>query len=911
MKKIMALAFALFFATTAAAAESYPASQKIQQTVNGELKQTVYAGDEIKPVTILYENTDLAENVVPEYSSTNFLENFGLSKRWVGSRCEIAGEMRDDIPAGTYNAFIVVRDNEGKFAKTEFEFTVLEKEETLSLKWNKSSGDVNQEVTAGKSITPIVFDYEGITSYSVSGLPSGLVKNIDEKKHKIMIVGSVNSDVMSGDYEYKVTVKNDQGDEKSMSGTIVVKSGKARTSIKLVSEKARQEVVAGNEIEPVVFEFANVHVDESLSSFKFEGSLKGSFAYSVEGNKLTCSGTVDENLKGGLYTIRIIAIGENNNDTAFANVDVIHKSVETKVYVIENETQSLTAGDSIKPIVFKVEHGSNPELTNFPGGYGLKKDGNTVTITGLVEENAKGPYEVVLTVTGADNNASAKATINVAAGVMSFDVIEGSDNQTVVAGQEIVPIVYQYNHVKNIHGTLPANLKMEQDQEKKQVKIYGTVDPEMAAHEYVYSFELTDYYGETKTVTGKINVVASIDENSSSSVTSSSSLATSSSSQNVILSSSEGSSSSSATFNSSSSSVILSSESREESSSSTKLASSSSVASSSSSVVVSSSSAKSSSSTKLASSSSVAASSSSVVVSSSSAKSSSSSQNVILSSSEGSSSSSATFNSSSSSVILSSESREESSSSTKLASSSSVAASSSSVVVSSSSAKSSSSSQNVILSSSEGSSSSSATFNSSSSSVILSSESREESSSSTKLASSSSVAASSSSVVVSSSSAKSSSSSQNVILSSSEGSSSSSATFNSSSSSVILSSESREESSSSTKLASSSSVIASSSSAKSDDKKSSSSGKDGKDAIVAVKMNRLNFSYANNALTVVLPVSSMMRVQVFDLTGHLVESFAESVSGTKNFSLAHLNRGNYLVRVEGNSMVRTARIAVK
>ena len=557
MKKIMALAFALFFAV-ANAAETYVASEKItQQVLSGVLTQTVYAGDEIKPITILYENTGLAENVVPEYSSTNFLENFGLSKRWVGSRCEIAGEMRDDIPAGTYNAFIVVQDNEGKHAKTEFKFTVLEKEETLSLKWNKSSGDVNQEVTAGKSITSIVFDYEGITSYSVSGLPSGLVKNIDEKKHKIMIVGSVNSDVMSGDYEYKVTVKNDQGDEKSMSGTIVVKSGKARTSIKLVSEKARQEVLAGNEIEPVVFEFANVRVDESLSSFKFEGSLKGSFAYSVEGNKLTCSGTVDENLKGGLYTIRIIAIGENNNDTAFANVDVIHKSVETKVYVIENETQSLTAGDSIKPIVFKVEHGSNCELANFPGGFGLKKDGNTVTITGLVEENAKGPYEVVLTVTGADNNASAKATINVAAGVMSFDVIEGSDNQTVVAGQEIVPIVYQYNHVKDIHGKLPANLKMEPDKEKKQVKIYGIVDSKSGAHEYAYSFDLTDYYGETKTVTGKINVVASSSsEATSSSSAKSSSSSAKSSSSNVILSSSEGSSSSSVKQSSSSEKTI-------------------------------------------------------------------------------------------------------------------------------------------------------------------------------------------------------------------------------------------------------------------------------------------------------------------------------------------------------------------
>ena len=322
MKKFMALAFALFFAV-ANAAETYEASEKItQQVLSGELSQTVYAGDEIKPITILYENTGLAENVVPEYSSTNFLENFGLSKRWVGSRCEIAGEMRDDIPAGTYTASIVVKDADGKFAKTEFEFTVLEKEETLSLKWNESSGDVNQEVTAGKAITPIVFDYEGITSYSASGLPSGLTKTPDSKKQKIMIAGSVNSDVMSGDYEYKVTVWNEKNDEKSVSGTIAVVGGQARTSIKLFSDNTSQEVLAGNEIEPVVFEFANVRVDESLSSFKFEGSLKGSFAYSVEGNKLTCSGTVDENSKAGLYTIRIIAIGENNNDTAFANVNV-------------------------------------------------------------------------------------------------------------------------------------------------------------------------------------------------------------------------------------------------------------------------------------------------------------------------------------------------------------------------------------------------------------------------------------------------------------------------------------------------------------------------------------------------------------------------------------------------------------
>jgi hypothetical protein len=347
VKKLVSLAIVLFFAATAFA-EEYVASQKItQQVLSGEFAQTVYAGDDIEPVKILYENTGLDENSVPEYSSTNFLENFGLSKRWTkGPACEIAGEMRSDIVAGTYKAYILVQDDEGKFAKTEFEFTVLEKEKTLSLKWNESSGDVNQEVTAGKSITPIVFDYEGITSYSVSGLPSGLTKTLDSKKQKIMIVGSVNSDVMSGDYEYKVTVKNEKDDEKSVSGTIAVVGGQARTSIKLFSDNTSQEVLAGNEIEPVVFQFANVRVDESLSSFKFEGSLKGSFAYSVEGNKLTCSGTVDENSKAGLYTIRIIAIGENNNDTAFANVNVTRESVESSSSVEASSSSSVAASSS-------------------------------------------------------------------------------------------------------------------------------------------------------------------------------------------------------------------------------------------------------------------------------------------------------------------------------------------------------------------------------------------------------------------------------------------------------------------------------------------------------------------------------------------------------------------------------------
>ena len=670
MKKIMALAFALFFAVTAAAQNL--ASQKITQQVVGSLEQTVFAGEDIDPVKIVYENTGFGEYDVPEYSSTDFYEYYGLSKTWTkGPACTISGRMRSDIVAGTYSAFIVVKDNEGKLAKTELIFHV----KRFSLERLDGSGELNQNVNPGNSITAIVFDYEGIKSYSVSGLPSGLDHRNDENGQRIMIVGTVDADEKPGDYEYEVTVTNDLGAKITKTGTITVNGSEPPTSIKVV-ENELQKAVAGADIKPVVFQFANVPLDEKLSAFNTsEGSLKGAFKYSVEGNKLTVSGTVSENLQDGVYSIKIIAVGENNRDTAFASVEVTHKPVVTKVSVTENASQTLNVGDSIKPIVFQIEHGSDPKITNFPGGYELRKNGNTVTVVGLVEESARGQYDVVLSVTGVDNNASAKATIDVIPGMMTFELVEGSDNQTVVAGQEIVPIVYQYNHVQKIDGKgIPKNLKVEQDKEKKQVKISGTVDSKSATHEYVYTFDLTDFYGNTKTVSGKVNVVASIDDISSSS-------------------NSAKSSSSSAT---------------------------------------------------------------------------SSSSNVILSSSEGSSSSS-------------------------------VAQSSSSAKSSSSSAKS---------SSSEGSSSSSA---------------------------------------------KSSSSSEKV------------------------------ESSSSEKTT----------------------------GIATVAMNGVKFGYANNALTVVQPMSSMVRVQVFDLTGHLVESLAEPVAGYKSINLAHLNRGNYLVRVESIGMVRTARIAVK
>lgn len=534
MKKFITLALVLFLAAVAVA-EEYPLSQKINQFVaEGKLEQTVFAGENIEQIKIVYENTGFGEYDNPEFSSSDFGGNFGLTKIWTkGPACIISGKMRSDIEAGTYKAFIVVKDKDDNLAKTEITFIV--KEKGFSLEWDEGRGSMNQTVNAGDAIDSIVFNYEGISSYGVSKLPSGLESNVDVENHKIIIYGTVNKDIMSDDYEYKVFVKNDQGKEISKSGKISVTGGEAVTSIQ-VEENEKQKVVAGDEIKPVVFQFKNVRIDEKLSAFKTdEGSLKGVFNYSVQDGKLTVSGTVDENLQDGTYYIKIVAVGGNNEATASASVEVSHKPVVTKITVIKNESQKVTAGDSIKPIVFYKEHALELVLPNFPGGYERIENDDTVTIIGLIQEGSKGLHDIVLSVIGPENQATAKATIEVIPATMTFGLVEGSDNQTVVAGQDIVPIVYQYSHMYSVNVNVPANLKVEQDKGKKQVKISGIVDPEMGTGEYTYTFELTDYYENKKTVTGKINVVASIDEISSSSVENQSS----SSSEEPLSSSSE------------------------------------------------------------------------------------------------------------------------------------------------------------------------------------------------------------------------------------------------------------------------------------------------------------------------------------------------------------------------------------
>ena len=82
-------------------------------------------------------------------------------------------------------------------------------------------------------------------------------------------------------------------------------------------------------------------------------------------------------------------------------------------------------------------------------------------------------------------------------------------------------------------------------------------------------------------------------------------------------------------------------------------------------------------------------------------------------------------------------------------------------------------------------------------------------------------------------------------------------------------------------------------------------------AIAVVAQNGFKFGFADNELTVVQPSLSMVRVQVFDMIGHLVKSFDDQVVGAKSYSLASLPQGTYMVRIASKSQMRTINVFVK
>ena len=540
--------------------------------ISGKSVQTVKAGDFIEPV--VYEITELNRvyDFYINYPVNTTVKTLGL-KLDCGTlpsskaECTISGRIPANTPGHEYEMSFTAA---GNYAHEYLQITTGINVIPLNEQVEHVSGSLDQTVTAGDPIEPIIFGYTKLLKVNLSGAPEGLSVKLDDETSTISITGAPDQDFPDKILNYQFAAYITEKDSIVFKGTITVNHKKFVTTLVPI-ENETQDVIAGDEIKPIVFRYAHMQ-----KSYKISGIPKSLEVHQdKEKDLIIISGKIPENSSDQVCTITVTAMGYDNDAEATATINVKHKPGVTRLEHVSGSTsQTVEAGSAIEPITFKYENALHiGKLTGQPNGkFSLTPDNekHTLTLSGTINELSEGEYKIAIVVEGEINNDTAYVTLKVSPKTATITLISGKESQTVEIGESIEPLVFKYAYVKNVKvsGYIPEGVEVSSDKESHTVTLSGKVTDNVAG-EYEFSVNVE---GVANTASAKAKIIVKAKE-SSSSATSSSSIASSSSNATVA----------------SSSSVVPSSDSREKSSSS---------------VTASSSSAKSSSSTESATSSS-------------------------------------------------------------------------------------------------------------------------------------------------------------------------------------------------------------------------------------------------------------------------------------------------------------------
>ena len=162
------------------------------------------------------------------------------------------------------------------------------------------------------------------------------------------------------------------------------------TSIKALGNDS-QVVVAGDSIKPITLKY------ENITDLHFKDIPKTLDPYDdPEAKTFLLQGAIPEDFGDSTLVMSICAKGLDNNDTAFVKLVIKHKPGKTKIkHVSGKTTQTVNAGDSIEPIVFKYELAMNALGLNFPKGTLVAErdtKAKTITVKGAVNKKVSGEY---------------------------------------------------------------------------------------------------------------------------------------------------------------------------------------------------------------------------------------------------------------------------------------------------------------------------------------------------------------------------------------------------------------------------------------------------------------------------------------------------------------------------------------
>lgn len=400
MKRLIVLISLLLMATAAMGQTDKP--QPKMNLRMGSTQQTVFPGDTIEPVVFVVEGAH-----VVEYTLLDSLTGVFEYDDWVEkSLASVSGTVATDTDPGKYLIEILATDTiNGTSVNSMFYITVLSLKDAFVL----SGGSLKQNVMAGDSIEPIVFDYQQFHSYRIDNLPSGLIVQKDTNSKTITIEGAVEDSHKDEKYKFALAVYLTERDSVVYNFEFEVEHIPVVTDIKILKNDS-QVVVAGDSIKPVTLKY------ENITDLHFKDIPKTLDPYNdPEAKMILLQGAIPEDFGDSTLVMSICAKGLDNNDTAFVKLVIKHKSGETKMeHVSGKTTQTVNAGDSIEPIVFKYELAMNVLGLNYPEGTLVAErdtKAKTITVKGAVSENASGEYNVKVVAEGYENNDTAEVKI--------------------------------------------------------------------------------------------------------------------------------------------------------------------------------------------------------------------------------------------------------------------------------------------------------------------------------------------------------------------------------------------------------------------------------------------------------------------------------------------------------------------
>ena len=367
----------------------------------GKANQNVFAGETIEEVTFVVEGAHAVEFVLMNSLTGRFYYD-----DWTkDSLATISGTVAEDTDPGEYLIQVLATDTiHHTSVNSMFCITVIDKAEAFK----HSSGKLKQALTAGESIEPIVFDYQRLHHFDVGELPPGLTAT-DDGKSKITIEGVAEGSRRDEKYTFALVAYLTETIFVTYNIELNVEHIPVVTSIKLL-ENDSQVVVAGDDIKPIPLQYANI---TDLQFKDIPSTLD--VLDDPETKTILLKGSIPEDLGDTTLVMKISVKGLDNNDSAFVTIIIKHKPGVTSIEHVSGDTvQTVLAGESIKPVVFKYAFAKSTQGLGFPTGTvkgEIDSKAKTITIKGTVGEDAFGEYKMKIVAEGYENSASADMRI--------------------------------------------------------------------------------------------------------------------------------------------------------------------------------------------------------------------------------------------------------------------------------------------------------------------------------------------------------------------------------------------------------------------------------------------------------------------------------------------------------------------